>query len=256
MGKSGDLPYILIAFGMKNYFETKDTAMRLQGKVAIVTGAAGGIGRAIAIRFGREGARVAAVDVREVESLETVRLIEAAGGQAVAACVDVTDGAQVQTMVEAVLARWDRIDILVNDAGICPFEQFLDMSEALWDQVLDTNLKGYFLVSQAVAKAMVERGTRGRIIAVSSISAEFGGSQQAHYCASKAGINLLVKVHGHLAGAPRHYLQRRSARHGRDRHQPHRPGRPNDTRLLVAARAAGPLRSAGGHCRPGSLLRH
>ena len=193
MGKSGDLPYILIAFGMKNYFETKDTAMRLQGKVAIVTGAAGGIGRAIAIRFGQEGARVAVVDVREIESLETVRLIEAAGGQAVAACVDVTDGAQVQTMVEAVLARWDRIDILVNDAGICPFEQFLDMSEALWDRVLDTNLKGYFLVSQAVAKAMVERGTRGRIISVSSISAEFGGSQQAHYCASKAGINLLVK---------------------------------------------------------------
>ena len=167
--------------------------MRLQGKVAIVTGAAGGIGRAIAIRFGQEGARVAVVDVREVESLETVRLIEAAGGQAVAVCVDVTDGAQVQTKVEAVLARWDRIDILVNDAGICPFEQFLDMSEALWDQVLDTNLKGYFLVSQAVAKAMVECGTRGRIIAVSSISAEFGGSQQAHYCASKAGINLLVK---------------------------------------------------------------
>ncbi len=167
--------------------------MRLQGKVAIVTGAAGGIGRAIAIRFGQEGARVAVVDVREIESLETVRLIEAAGGQAVAACVDVTDRAQVQTMVEAVLARWDLIDILVNDAGICPFEQFLDMSEALWDRVLDTNLKGYFLVSQAVAKAMVERGTRGRIIAVSSISAEFGGSQQAHYCASKAGINLLVK---------------------------------------------------------------
>ena len=167
--------------------------MRLQGKVAIVTGAAGGIGRAIAMRFGQEGARVAVVDVREIESHETVRLIEVAGGQAVAVCVDVTDSAQVQTMVEVVLARWDRIDILVNDAGICPFEQFLDMSEALWDQVLDTNLKGYFLVSQAVARAMVERGTKGRIIAISSISAEFGGSQQAHYCASKAGINLLVK---------------------------------------------------------------
>ena len=67
------------------------------------------------------------------------------------------------------------------------------MPEALWDQVLDANLKGYFLVSQAVARTMVERGIQGRIIAVSSISAEFGGSQQAHYCASKAGINLLVK---------------------------------------------------------------
>ena len=167
--------------------------MRLQGKVAIVTGAAGGIGRAIAIRFAAEGARVAVVDVREVESDETVRLIETAGGQALAVCTDVTDSAQVQAMVDIVLARWDTIDILVNDAGICPFEAFLDMSEALWDQVLDTNLKGYFLVSQAVARAMVERGAKGRIIAVSSISAEFGGSQQAHYCASKAGINLLVK---------------------------------------------------------------
>ena len=96
-------------------------------------------------------------------------------------------------MIRAVLDRWGTIDILVNDAGICPFETFLEMPEALWDQVLDVNLKGYFLVSQAVARLMVERGIRGRIIAVSSISAEFGGSSQAHYCASKAGINLLMK---------------------------------------------------------------
>jgi L-rhamnose 1-dehydrogenase len=99
----------------------------------------------------------------------------------------------VQAAVRAVLDRWSTIDILVNDAGICPFESFLEMPEAIWDQVLDVNLKGYFLVSQAVAKTMVDRGVKGRIIAVSSISAEFGGSQQAHYCASKAGINLLVK---------------------------------------------------------------
>ena len=167
--------------------------MRLQGKVAIVTGAAGGIGRAIAMRFAAEGARVAVVDVREVESYETVRLIEAAGGQALAVRTDVTDSAQVQAMVDSIVQHWGGIDILVNDAGICPFEEFLDMHEALWDQVLDVNLKGYFLVSQAVARAMVERGAKGRIIAVSSISADFGGSQQAHYCASKAGINLLVK---------------------------------------------------------------
>ena len=99
----------------------------------------------------------------------------------------------MQAVVQEILNRWGTIDILVNDAGICPFEGFLEMSEALWDQVLDVNLKGYFLVGQAVARAMVERGIRGRIIAVSSISAEFGGSSQAHYCASKAGINLLVK---------------------------------------------------------------
>ena len=166
---------------------------QLQGKVAIVTGAARGIGRAIAVRFGQEGARVAVVDLRETEGRATLGLIEQAGGQAMFVSTDVADHEQVQTMVGAVLERWGTIDILVNDAGICPFEDFLDLPEALWDQVLDVNLKGYFLVSQAVARVMVEHGVKGRIIAVSSISAEFGGSQQAHYCASKAGINLLVK---------------------------------------------------------------
>jgi len=167
--------------------------MRLQGKVAIVTGAARGIGRAIAVRFAGEGARVAVVDLREPEGQETVRLIAAAGGEAIFVRTDVSDGQQVQAMVDQVVQRWGTVDILVNDAGICPFEEFLEMPESLWDRVLDVNLKGYFLVSQAVAKVMVEQGVKGRIIAVSSISAYFGGSQQAHYCASKAGINLLVK---------------------------------------------------------------
>ena len=166
--------------------------MRLKGKVAIVTGAARDRpGHRHA--FAPEDARVAIVDIRESEGQESVRLIEAAGGQACFIRADVSDSAQVQAMVRAVLDRWGTIDILVNDAGICPFEGFLEMPEALWEQVLDVNLKGYFLVSQAVARVMVERGIRGRIIAVSSISAEFGGSSQAHYSASKAGINLLVK---------------------------------------------------------------
>jgi L-rhamnose 1-dehydrogenase len=167
--------------------------MRLKGKVAIVTGAARGIGRAIAFRFAEEGARVAVVDVREDDGQCTVDMIQAAGGEATFVATDVSIAPQVRAMVEAVLNRWGTIDILVNDAGICPFETFLDMPEALWDQVLDVNLKGYFLCSQAVARVMVERGIQGRIIAISSISSEFGGSAQAHYCASKAGINLLVK---------------------------------------------------------------
>ncbi len=167
--------------------------MRLAGKVAIVTGAARGIGRAIALRCGQEGARVAVVDLREDEGHQTVRLIEAAGGEAMFIRTDVSDRAQVQAMVDLVVEHWGAIHILVNDAGICPFEDFLEMSESLWDQVLNVNLKGYFLCSQAVARVMVEQGVKGRIIAVSSISSEFGGSTQAHYCASKAGINLLVK---------------------------------------------------------------
>jgi L-rhamnose 1-dehydrogenase len=167
--------------------------MRLKGKIAIVTGATRGIGRAIAVRFGQEGARVAIVGRQKDKGDETVRLIEAAGSQALFVPADVSDSAQVLTMVDAVLQRWGCIDILVNNAAICPFMDFLEMSEDLWEQVLDVNLKGYFLCSQAVARVMVEQGIKGRIIAVSSISAHFGGSRQAHYCASKAGINLLVK---------------------------------------------------------------
>ena len=167
--------------------------MRLKDKVAIVTGATRGIGQAIAVRFGQEGARVAIVGRDREKGRETVSLVEAAGGQAVFLATDVSDSRQVQAMVDAVVERWDRIDILVNNAAICPFRGFLEMPEDLWDDVLDVNLKGYFLCSQAAAKVMVEQGIKGRIIAVSSISAEFGGSQQAHYCASKAGINLLIK---------------------------------------------------------------
>jgi L-rhamnose 1-dehydrogenase len=167
--------------------------MRLQNKVAIVTGAARGIGRAIAIRFGQEGARVAIADILDGACAETVKAIEMAGGEALCVPTDVRDSSQVRALIEAVLARWGTIDIVVNDAGICPFMDFLDIPEATWDDVLAVNLKGNFLVSQAAARVMVERGIKGRIIAVSSISAEFGGSQQAHYCASKAAINLLIK---------------------------------------------------------------
>jgi L-rhamnose 1-dehydrogenase len=167
--------------------------MRLKDRVAIVTGATRGIGQAIAVRFGQEGARVAVVGRDEKKGRETVRLVEATRGQAVFLPTDVSDCTQVQAMVDAVVKRWGRIDILVNNAAICPFMDFLEMPEHLWDEVLAVNLKGYFLCSQAVARVMVDQGIQGRIIAVSSISAEFGGSQQAHYCASKAGINLLVK---------------------------------------------------------------
>jgi L-rhamnose 1-dehydrogenase len=167
--------------------------MRLKDKVAIVTGATRGIGRAIAVRFAQEGARVAVVGRDQDMGDESVRLIEEAGAQALFLRADVSDSAQVQAMVDAVLQRWGRIDILVNNAAICPFSDFLEMPEPLWDQVLDVNLKGCFLCCQAVARVMVEQGIKGRIVAVSSISADFGGSEQAHYCASKAGINLLIK---------------------------------------------------------------
>jgi len=166
--------------------------MRLKGKVAVVTGAARGIGRAIALRLGHEGARVAVVDVLEDQGYATVRLIQDVGGQAMFVPTDVSDAARCKPW----WIRWSGSGAPSISWSTTPESARLRFSgdgEALWDRVLDINLKGYFLCSQAVARVMVEQGVKGRIIAVSSISSEFGGSSQAHYCASKAGINLLVK---------------------------------------------------------------
>jgi L-rhamnose 1-dehydrogenase len=167
--------------------------MRLKDKVAIVTGAARGIGRAIALRLAQEGADVTVVDVLDEPGRRTAQAVEASGRRALYIHTDVTQPSEVEQMVETVLDAFGTVDILVNDAGICPFKPFLEISPELWGEVLDTNLKGYFLCSQAVARVMVARGIHGRIINVSSISAIIGGEQQAHYCASKGGINQLTK---------------------------------------------------------------
>ena len=172
----------------------QEATMRLKDKVAIVTGAGRGIGRAIAIRYGQEGAKVVVnYSASETAADEVVAAIRGAGGEAIALKADVAIKAEVDGLVQAALDAFGRIDILVNNAGICPFSDFLDISEDLWDRVQDVNLKGTFLCSQAVAKVMVERQISGRIIAVSSISAKGGGGQQAHYCPTKAGQDLLMK---------------------------------------------------------------
>jgi L-rhamnose 1-dehydrogenase len=167
--------------------------MRLENKVAIVTGAARGIGRAVALRLAREGANVAVVDVRDDEGVRTARDVESSGRRGLFVRTDVTDPIQVIGMVQATLDAFGTVDILVNDAGICPFKPFLEISPQLWDEVLETNLKGYFLCSQAVARVMVERRIKGRIINISSISSIIGGEEQAHYCSSKGAINQLTK---------------------------------------------------------------
>jgi L-rhamnose 1-dehydrogenase len=166
--------------------------MRFNEKVVIITGAARGIGRAIALGFAREGARLAIADIRAKQAEETVKLARGMGGDAFFTFTDVSKPEDVSKMLETTLNNYGSIDVLVNDAGICPFRDFLDMPVEVWDQVQDVNLRGVFLCSQAVAKVMVERAIRGRIINVSSISAYVGGAQQAHYCASKAGINMLT----------------------------------------------------------------
>lgn len=165
---------------------------RFDGKVVIVTGAARGIGEAIAVGFAEEGARVVVADIRETDGANTVSRVNEAGGEGLFIRTDVSDQTDVDNLVAKTLDAFGTVDVLVNDAGICPFEDFLEMPEEMWSRVQNVNLKGVFLCSQAAARVMVERGISGRIINISSISSVVGGAQQAHYCASKAGINLLT----------------------------------------------------------------
>ena len=166
--------------------------MRFKNKVAIVTGAARGIGRAIAEGFGREEARVVVADVLTAEGESTAEAIRIRGSESVFIKTDVSVKTDVEHLVGLTVKQFGTIDILVNVAGICPFKDFLEIPEEMWDHVLDVNLKGVFLCSQAAAKVMVDKGTHGRIISIGSISSIVGGAQQAHYCSTKAGINLLT----------------------------------------------------------------
>lgn len=168
--------------------------MRLNHKTAIITGASRGIGRAIALGFAKQGAKVVvASNEPEEAGSRVVDEIQAAGGEAIYVVCDVSDAAQVNAMVETAVARFGQVDILVNNAGICPFHEFLTMPLELWERVTDVNQKGTFLCSQAVAKHMVEKGIQGRIVSTSSIGAWVGGAMQVHYCPTKAAIENMMK---------------------------------------------------------------
>ncbi len=166
--------------------------MRLQGKVALVTGAGSGIGAATAKRLATEGARVAAVDVIQGGVDVTVGAIQEAGGEAVAFVADVSDGASVAEMTRQVVERFGRIDILINNAGVNRDAMAVKMSEDQWDRVLDVNLKGTWLVAQAVQPHMRENND-GRIVNTASI-AVWGNIGQANYSASKAGVIGLTRT--------------------------------------------------------------
>ncbi len=160
--------------------------MRLQGKVALITGAGRGIGRATAETFAREGAKVAAadMDLAEVESL---------GADYLPLQVNVADRASVQAMVAAVKEKFGRIDIVINNAGIIKDRQLLKTEPEEFDAVIDVNLKGVFNVTQAVAAVMVEQNS-GVILNASSVVALYGNFGQTNYVASKAGVIGMTKV--------------------------------------------------------------
>ena len=166
----------------------------LDGRLALVTGGARGIGRAISLALARDGADVAAVDLDLAGAEETAALVRARGRAARAYRVDVSDEAAVESLFRDVAAGFGRDpDIVVNNAGICRSTPLLDIRAAEWDAVLAVNLRGTFLVSREALRRMQERGS-GRIVSMASASAKTGGvASGAHYAASKAGIITLTK---------------------------------------------------------------
>lgn len=167
-------------------------APRLEGRVALVTGAGGGIGAATARRLAEEGARVVIVDLAQEGVDATVAAVQAAGGEALGLLGDATRAADVAAWVQRITESYGRLDVLINNAGITRDAMATRMTEEQWDAVLNVNLKGTFLCCQAVFPVMREQND-GRIVNTSSISA-LGNIGQANYAASKAGLIGLTRT--------------------------------------------------------------
>ncbi len=161
--------------------------MRFDGKVVIVTGGALGIGRATALLFAQEGARVIIADIDDQGGSETVRQIREAGGEATFVHTDIRSSADAQNMARVAVDTYGTVDVLVNNAGITRDRLLLRMSEADWDAVLDTNLKGAFHCTKAVQRILL-RKRYGRIINIGSVVGLMGNAGQANYAAAKAGL--------------------------------------------------------------------
>jgi glucose 1-dehydrogenase len=169
--------------------------MKLTGKVAAVTGAATGIGQAIAIAFAEEGASVVVDYVgNESVSAQTVKAIEAIKGKALAVQADISALGDVERLIDKTVAAFGRLDIFVNNAGIEKKFPFVDYPLNEWQKIIAVNLTGPFLCAQAAAKQMIRQGNGGRIINISSIHEDLPMPQNAAYCASKGGLRMLMRT--------------------------------------------------------------
>ncbi len=168
--------------------------MKLQGKVALVTGSTQGIGRGIAVRLAREGADVVINGRHEGEDAQaSVALVRAEGRRACFIGADVGEPANCRQLIEQAIERMGQLDVLVNNAGVQKHAAFLDVSEADYNQVLDVNLRGPFFLSQAFARHLRDSGRGGRIINNSSVHEELPFPNFSAYCASKGGMKMLTR---------------------------------------------------------------
>ena len=169
--------------------------MRLQDKVAIVTGAATGIGQAIAVRFAREGAAVAIDYIGKPDlAAKTQAQISSFGGKSVAVAADISKPDQVQNLIDAAVKAFGKLDIVVNNAGIEKKLPFVDYPLEELQKILDVNLIGPFLVSQAAARQMIQQGRGGRLINISSVHEDLPMPTNAAYCVSKGGLRMLTRT--------------------------------------------------------------
>ncbi|MDI6756109.1 MAG: 3-oxoacyl-[acyl-carrier-protein] reductase [Thermodesulfobacteriota bacterium] len=160
---------------------------RLLGKVALITGGAQGIGRAIALLFAREGGRVVLSDINLEKAKETCREIESLGREALAVGGNVADAREAEAMVQQTLEKFGRLDILVNNAGITRDQVLLRMKEEEWDLVLSVNLKGAFHCTKAALRPFLKQ-KGGKVVNIASVTGQMGNAGQSNYAASKAGL--------------------------------------------------------------------
>jgi NAD(P)-dependent dehydrogenase (short-subunit alcohol dehydrogenase family) len=168
--------------------------MKLENKVAVITGATKGIGLSCAQEFGKEGAKIVLSGRTRSLGEAAAKEIRAAGGDAIFVRCDVSQKEQVDALVQATVEHYGRIDVVVNNAGVNHSAKFFDISEEDWDWVMGVDLKGTFMLSQAAARVMVDQNIPGVIVNVSSVMAVLALADQVPYCAAKGGVNQLTKA--------------------------------------------------------------
>lgn len=167
--------------------------MQLQGKVAVITGGGQGIGKAIALQFAKEGAKVAVMARRAEPIDEVVAQIKQEGGEALALTGDVTSAADIDRVVSEAVAKFGKLDILVNVAGILITADLANTTDEVWDTTMNVNLKGTFMMIRRAVPEMLKQG-KGKIVNIASIAGEIGFPNAVAYCATKAGIQGLTKA--------------------------------------------------------------